>query len=60
MHRIFFIHSSVDGHLDCFYVLAVVITAAINSMQCEVRGSMDFGVRQIEVQFTGMEFTSWL
>ena len=60
MHRIFFIHSSVDGRLDCFYVLAVVITAAINSMQCEVRGSMDFGVRQIEVQFTGMEFTSWL
>ena len=60
MSHVFFIHSSVDGRLDCFYVLAVVITAAINSMQCEVRGSMDFGVRQIEVQFTGMEFTSWL
>ena len=23
MYQIFFIHSSVDGHLDCFYVLAI-------------------------------------
>ena len=25
MHHIFFIHSSVDGHLGCFHVLAIVI-----------------------------------
>ena len=54
MYHIFFTHSSVNGHLDCFYVLAIVITAAINSVQCKVRGSIDFGVRQIEVQFKGM------
>ena len=26
----FFIHSFVDGHLGCFRVLAIVISAAVN------------------------------
>ena len=30
MYHDFFIHSSVDGHLGCFYVLAVVNSAAVN------------------------------
>ena len=30
MYRIFFIYSSVDGHLGCFHVLAIVNSAAVN------------------------------
>uniref|UniRef100_A0A8D1PI24 Uncharacterized protein n=1 Tax=Sus scrofa TaxID=9823 RepID=A0A8D1PI24_PIG len=30
MYHIFFIHSSVSGHLGCFQVVAVVYSAAVN------------------------------
>ena len=30
MYRILFIHSSVDGHLGCFHVLAIVSSAAVD------------------------------
>ena len=31
MYHNFFIHSSVDGHLDCFHALAIVNSAAMNN-----------------------------
>jgi len=31
MYHYFFIYLSVDGHLSCFHVLAVVNTAAVNT-----------------------------
>ena len=31
MYHSFFIHSSVDGHLDCFIVLAIVNSAAVSN-----------------------------
>ena len=30
MYHIFFIHSSVGGHLGCFHDLAIVNSAAVN------------------------------
>ena len=30
VHHIFFIHSSAGGHLGCFHILAILISAAVN------------------------------
>ena len=42
MDHVFFIHSSVDGHLGCFCALAVVNSAAMN-----VRVRASFQIRVV-------------
>ena len=62
MHS-FFIHSSVDGHLGCFHVLAIVDSAAVNT---EIHESFSFMVfsgympRSAVVQLYGRFISSLL
>ena len=45
-HHIFFIHSSVDGQMGCFHILAIVSNAAIN-----IRIHVSFLISAIVVGF---------
>ena len=47
MCHIFFIHSSVDGHVGCFRVLAIVNSAAMNTV---VHDFLNYGFLRVYAQ----------
>ena len=51
MYHNFLIHSSADGHLGCFHVLAIVHSAVMNT---EVRVSLSVLVSSVCMPSTGI------
>ena len=59
MHHIFFICSSVGGHLGCFHVLAIVNNPAMNIGVCDYFQIMFFSGYMPRVGLHGLMDGSW-
>ena len=55
MYHSFFIHSSVDGHLSCFYIPAIVNSAAVNIWEHVSFSIMVFSGYLLGMLFRGKE-----
>lgn len=53
----FIIHSSVNGHSDCFYILAIVNSIAINILTWDWRYLSVISIPILLDKYTEMEFT---
>ena len=57
MYHCFLIHSSADGHLGCFHVLAIINSAAMNTGVQTFYGLMDCSTAGFPVDHQLLKFT---
>ena len=58
MYHSFLIHSSADGHLGCFHVLAIINSAAMKVKEESEKVGLKFNIQKMKIMASG-PITSW-